>query len=189
MESTQHELDHIRPPRVHITYDVEIGDAVEVVELPFVVGVMADLSGSNNASLPAFKQRKFVEMTNQSFTQVLQASKPAVTIVVPNVIKNDGSTLPVALTFNSMDDFGPVAIAQQVPELAALYQKRQRLSELLSRVAMSDQLNNLLETVATDQQQLDTLKQLVGPATTSTPSSGAASSGSDPKPSSTAPKS
>lgn len=203
MTSTQHLLDTLRPPRVHITYDVEIGDAVEVIELPFVVGVLADLSGDNNANLDPIKQRKFVEVTNDTFETVMAASQPALTFDVPNLLKNDGTSMAVDLNFSSLDDFNPVSVAKQVPDLDALYSVRENLNELLSRVSSNENLATLLEQIATDPTQLSTLKSLVEPSsssstssskttssstaqskTSSTASSTTKSSTSDPKPSS-----
>jgi len=197
MTSTQHLLDTLRPPRVHITYDVEIGDAVEVIELPFVVGVLADLSGDNNANLAPVKQRKFVDVTNDTFDKVMSAAQPQLTFDVPNLLKNDGTSMAVDLSFASLDDFGPVSVAKQVPDLDALYSVRENLSELLSRVSSNENLATLLEQIATDPTQLATLKSLVEPAASSstskstTSSSTSGSSGasttkstSDPKPSS-----
>ncbi len=183
MESTQHILDNLRPPRVHITYDVEIGDAIEVIELPFVVGVMADLSGDNNANLIPLSQRKFVEVDGDTFGKIMEASLPHVTFNVPNLLKNDGSLLDVNLNFSSLDDFGPVSVAKQQPDLAALYAVRENLSELLSRISSNEDLSNLLEQISTNPTQLATLKKLVAPSTSASTSKPAAKSASDPKPS------
>src|SRR5258708_20524868 len=101
-ESTQKKVGRVRAPRVHITYDVEIGGAIETRELPFVMGVLADLSGKPKDALPRLKDRKFVEIDPDNFTDVLAKSTPRVAIAVNNVITGKGQ-LMVELTFKSMD--------------------------------------------------------------------------------------
>ena len=108
-ESTQHKLDRVRPPRVQITYDVEIGGAIQMKELPFVVGILADLAGQQDA-LPRLKERKFVQIDRDNFNQVLANVAPRLKYKVPNQIKKDGSTLSVDLTFRNLDDFHPAAV-------------------------------------------------------------------------------
>src|SRR4051795_4837788 len=102
-ESLQHKLDRIRSPRVHITYDVEIGGAIQLRELPFVVGVLADLSGKPDEPLPRLKDRKFVEVDRDNFNKVLAGTKPRLAFQVDNTLQRDGSKLNVELRFNSMD--------------------------------------------------------------------------------------
>lgn len=143
-ESTQKKLDRVRPPRVKISYDVETGGAIEAKELPFVVGVMADLSGMPDAPLPRMKDRKFVEIDRDNFDAVLAAARPRVAMQVPNVLQKDGSSLNVALTFGSLDDFGPVGLIRQIPPLAKLYEARGRLSDLLAKLDGNDELDSLL---------------------------------------------
>lgn len=186
MESTQHLLDHVRPPRVHITYDVEIGDAIEVVELPFVMGILADLSGHNNANLAPVRERKFTEIDGSSFNQVLEAANPGIVMSVPDTTKNDGSALAVSLSFKSLSDFDPVQVANQVPELAELYQLRTRLSEIAGRLSSNEAFNVMMENLVQTPDTLSNLQKLVAPpASGSDAKSGDAdaSSGSDPKPS------
>ena len=119
-ESTQHKLDRVRPPRVHITYDVEIGDAIEMKELPFVVGVLADLSGKPDAPLPRVKDRKFVEIDRDNFNAVLKGMQPRLAFRVDNKLTDDDTKLAVELRFNSMDDFDPEALVNQVEPLRKL---------------------------------------------------------------------
>lgn len=104
-ESTQHKLDRIRPPRVQITYDVEIGGAIEKKELPLVIGVLADLSGKPDAPLPKLKERGFVEIDRDNFNDVLASIAPRVAFAVENKLAKDGSYLNTELRFRSMDDF------------------------------------------------------------------------------------
>src|SRR3954462_9433159 len=104
-ESTQHKLDRVRPPRVHITYDVEIGGAIELKELPFVVGVLGDFSGKPDQPLPRLKERKFVEIDRDNFDQVLAGMKPRLTYRVDNKLTKAGTKMNIELRFNSIEDF------------------------------------------------------------------------------------
>ncbi len=158
-ESLQHKLDRVRKPRVQITYDVEIGDAIEIKELPFVVGVLADLSGQPKESLGRVKDRKFVEIDRDNFDQVLAGSKPRLSFRVPNRLADDESKLGVELEFSSLDDFGPEAVAQQVDPIRNLVEARQRLSELAIKINANEQLEELLQDVV---QNTEALKQLSG---------------------------
>jgi type VI secretion system protein ImpB len=164
-ESLQHKLDRVRKPRVQITYDVEIGDAIEIKELPFVVGVLADLSGQPKESLGRPKDRKFVEIDRDNFDEVLAGSKPRLAFRVPNRLADDGSQLGVELEFGSMDDFGPEAVAQQVQPIRKLVEARQRLSELAIKINTNERLEELLEDVV---QNTEALKQLSGSGATAT---------------------
>src|SRR5690349_97401 len=128
-ESTQHKLDRIRPPRVQITYDVEIGGAIQMKELPLVVGILADLVGQNDA-IPRLKDRKFVQIDRDNFNEVLASLSPRVKYPVQNRLTNDGSKLSVELTFKHMDDFHPTEIVKQVTPLRKLLETRQRLVDL-----------------------------------------------------------
>src|SRR5205085_10750541 len=104
-ESIQHKLDRVRPPRVHITYDVEIGGASEDKEVPCVLGVLGDFSGQPEETLPRVKERKLIEIDRDNFDQVLAAMKPRLTYRVDNKLTNDGSKMGVELNFRSIDDF------------------------------------------------------------------------------------
>src|SRR5438876_8021409 len=116
-ESIQHKLDRVRPPRVHITYDVEVGGAIENKELPFVLGVLGDFSGQPEEPLPRVKDRKLIEIDRDNFDQVLAAMKPRLTYRVDNKLTNDGSKMGVELNFRSIDDFHPDSVVQQVEPL------------------------------------------------------------------------
>jgi type VI secretion system protein ImpB len=149
-ESIQHKLDRVRPPRVHITYDVEVGGAIENKELPFVLGVLGDFSGQPDEPLPRVKDRKLIEIDRDNFDQVLEAMKPRLTYRVDNKLTNDGSKMGVELRFKSMDDFHPDSVVQQVEPLRKLVSARQRLSDLLSKMDGNDKLETILNEIASD---------------------------------------
>jgi type VI secretion system protein ImpB len=156
-ESVHQKLARVRKPRVHITYDVEVGGAIEQKELPFVVGVLADLSGNPAEALARVKERKFVEIDRDNFNQVLSGSKPRLTFKVPNRLADDGSQLGVELEFRNMDDFGPEAVAQQVEPIRKLVEARQRLNELALKLNSSDKLEELLQGVIRNTEALKEL--------------------------------
>lgn len=161
-ESTQHKLDRIRPPRVHITYDVEIGGAIQKKELPFVVGIMGDLAGQPLEPLPKLKERKFVEIDRDNFNDVLASIAPRLAFRVENTLANDDSQLSVELSFGHMDDFHPVNVLKQVPALQKLFEARQRLSDLLTKLDGNDALDALLQEVAGNTESLQTIKAETG---------------------------
>jgi type VI secretion system protein ImpB len=162
-ESTQHKLDRVRPPRVQITYDVEIGTAIEKKELPFIVGILADLSGMPVAALPLVKERKFVEIDRDNFNDVLAAISPRLAFRVPNkLVKDSKDQLNVELIFKNMDDFNPVELIRQVPALKKLYDGRQRLRDLLTKLDGNDDLDALLKDVISNTESQATLKKDLG---------------------------
>jgi len=154
-ESLQHKIERVRPPRVNITYDVEVGGAIELKELPFVIGVLGDFVGKPEEALPALKNRKFVEIDPDNFNQVLAGMKPRVAFNVDNKLQNDGSQVGVDLNFTSIEDFEPDNIVQQVDPLRKLVEARQKLSDLLSKMDGNEQLENILNDVisSTDKQK------------------------------------
>src|SRR5512140_3641252 len=115
-ESIQQKLKRIRPPRVQITYDVEVGGAIELKELPFVVGVLGDFTGQPEQPLPKLKDRKFVEVNPDNFDQVLEGMKPHLAFAVENKLSDeaDAPNLKVDLRFKSLEDFEPQNVARQV---------------------------------------------------------------------------
>jgi type VI secretion system protein ImpB len=165
-ESTQHVLSRVRPPRVQITYDVEIGDAIEKKELPFILGIMADLSGKPDKPQPLVRDRKFVEIDRDNFNDVLASIEPRLALRVPNRLKPDANdNLNIELRFKHMDDFGPVEVINQVPALRKLYEGRQRLRDLLTKLDGNDNLAGLLNQVIANSADQEALKQqLSGPA-------------------------
>jgi type VI secretion system protein ImpB len=157
-ESTQHKLDRVRPPRVQITYDVEIGGAIVMKELPFVVGIMSDLSGKPEEPLPKLKQRKFVEIDRDNFNDVLASSKPRLTFQVDNKLVDDGSKLNIELKFSHMDDFNPVNVLKQVEPLNKLFEARGRLSDLIGKLDGNDDLDKLLQDIVENTEGLKEIK-------------------------------
>ena len=156
-ESLQHTLDRVRSPRVQITYDVEIGDAIEMKEIPFVVGILADLSGKPEEPLPKMKDRKFIEIDRDNFNQVLAGMSPRIAYRVDNKLTNDGSQIAVDLCFKSMDDFHPEQVAKQIDPVRKLVDAREKLSELLSKLDGNDKLDELLQDVISSTDSLDKL--------------------------------
>jgi len=146
-ESLQHKIDRVRPPRVQITYDVEVGGAIELKELPFVIGVMGDFTGKPEEPLPAFKNRKFVEIDPDNFNQVLAGMKPRLAFTVDNKLQDDGSKLGVELKFNDIEDFEPDNIVKQVEPLRKLVEARQKLADLRSKMDGNEKLESFLEEV------------------------------------------
>ena len=161
-ESLQHTLDRVRSPRVHITYDVEVGDAIEMKEIPFVVGVLADLSGNPDQPLPKVKDRKFVEIDRDNFNQVLAGMKPRLAYKVDNKLTDDDSKIAVELRFKSLDDFHPERVAGQIEPVRKLVDARKRLSDLLSKLDGNDKLEELLQDVLTNTDSLEKLGKEVG---------------------------
>jgi type VI secretion system protein ImpB len=146
-ESLQHTLDRVRAPRVHLTYDVEIGDAIEMKEIPFVVGVLGDLSGKPDEPLPRLKDRKFIEIDRDNFNRVLEGMKPRLAFRVDNKLTEEDTKLAVELRFKSMDDFHPERVADQIEPLRKMVEARQKLSDLLNKLDGNDKLDELLQGV------------------------------------------
>jgi type VI secretion system protein ImpB len=158
-DSTQHKLDRVRPPRVHITYDVEIGDAVEQKEIPFVAGVLSDLSGKPEKPLPPLKDRKCIEIDRDNFNDILEGMKPRLAFKVDNRMEDDDSKIGVELTFNSLDDFHPERIAQQIEPVRKLVEARKKLYNLLGKLDGNDKLETLLQDVISNTDKLEKLNQ------------------------------
>ncbi|MDB4876975.1 MAG: hypothetical protein JWM41_3421 [Gemmatimonadetes bacterium] len=159
-ESTQHKLDRVRPPRVQITYDVEVGGAMQKRELPLVVGILADLSGKPTDAPAPLKTRGFVSIDRDNFNDVMTSIAPRLAFQVDNKIANDDSKLNVELNFKTIDDFEPVALIQQVSALRKLYEARQRLSDLLTKLDGNDELDHLLQEIVQNTDGLNELKAL-----------------------------
>lgn len=156
-ESKQHWLDRNRPPRVQITYDVETGGAVEQKEIPFVVGVMSDLSGDNTQTTK-LKERKFVQIDRDNFNQVLASAAPRVKFEVPNKLGGASENLAVDLGFENIEDFRPEEIVQNVSQLKHLFEARQRLNDLLAKLEGNDELNKALLELIGDDKKLGTVQ-------------------------------
>lgn len=159
-ESTQKKLSRIRPPRVQITYDLETGGAIEMKELPLVVGILADLAGQPENPLAPVKARKFVDIDRDNFNEVLSSISPRLSFTVGNKLREDGGNLPLELKFRKLDDFRPETVVQQVDPLKQLFLARQRLNDLLAKLDGNDDLDALLQDVATNTESQEKLKAL-----------------------------
>lgn len=164
-DSGQKFIRRNRPPRVHITYE-DPYNAEQKIELPFVMGVLADLSGNASAvEKPDISQRKFLDFDMDNFDQRMAAIEPAVAFNVPNKLGGNGDDkLSVALKFSKFEDFGPAAVARQIPAMAKLLEAREQLANLLrymdGKMAASDQIKALLA----DPQLMAALKDRLGKA-------------------------
>lgn len=162
-DSIQKKLQKIRPPRVQLTYEVERGDAIEQKELPFVVGVVGDFSGTPESPLPKLKDRKFVNVDMDNFDDVLQGAAPRAVYRVPNKLSDQGGTFGVELKFQSMDDFRPEAVVQQVEPLRKLVEARTKLADLRNKLAGNDQLEDILNDVLNSTEKLSKLSAETAP--------------------------
>jgi type VI secretion system protein ImpB len=158
-DSVQKRLEKVRPPRVQLTYDVEIGDAIESKELPFVVGVLGDFTGKVDPNKPAtkLKDRKFVNVDLDNFDDVMKGMAPAASYRVNNKLSPDGGEFAVNLAFEKMEDFRPEAVVQQVEPLRKLLDARTKLSDLRNKLAGNEKLEDILGDVLNS---TDKLKKL-----------------------------
>jgi len=158
--STQHKLDRVRPPRVHVTYDVEVGDAIEMKELPFVLGVLGDFTGQPEQPLPRLRERKFVEVNPDNFDQVLEGMKPHLSFSVENKLseEQDAPQLKVDLHFKSLEDFEPENVAKQVKPIRELLDLRTKLADLRGSLQGNDKLEELLMDAVSSSEKLEKLK-------------------------------
>jgi type VI secretion system protein ImpB len=163
-ESTQHKLDRVRPPRVQITYDVEKGDAIEKKELPFLLGVIADLGGMPEESMKPklLKERKFVNIDRDNFDEVLKGIKPRLAFQVDNQLAKDGTKLGVELKFQRMADFEPEQVVKQIEPLRKLLEARSRLQELQNKMVTNDRLAETLQEILNSTEKLQKLGKEVG---------------------------
>ncbi len=158
-ESVHDKLGRVRPPRVHISYQVETEGAAVERELPFVVGVLGDFAGHPTDPLKPLKDRKFTQIDRDNFDDVLARIAPGLNLKVANTLAADGSEMAVQLKFKSMADFDPANVALQVEPVRKLLETRDKLRDLLSKVDRSEDLETLLDQVL---QNTDQLKQLQG---------------------------
>jgi type VI secretion system protein ImpB len=156
MGSSQKFIARNRAPRVQIEYDVELYGAEKKVQLPFVMGVMSDLSGKPSEPLPAVADRKFLEIDTDNFDSRLKSMKPRVAFSVPNTLTGDGN-LSVDVTFESMDDFSPAAVARKVEGLNKLLEARQQLANLITYMDGKTGAEDLIAKVMADPALLATL--------------------------------
>jgi type VI secretion system protein ImpB len=162
-ESLQKKLDRVRPPRVQIKYEVEIGDAMEMKELPFVLGVMGDFSGKPEKPLPPMKQRKFVNIDRDNFDKVLEGMAPRLAYRVEDKLSGEADQqLNVELKFKSMDDFHPENVARQIGPLRELLETRDKLKDLLAKLEGNDKLDELLQSVLNSTEAKQALSKELG---------------------------
>jgi type VI secretion system protein ImpB len=157
--SVQKKLQKVRPPRVQMTYDVEIGDAIENKELPLVVGVVGDFGGNSEVPQKRLKERSFVGIDRDNFDEVMKGVEPRATYRVQNELTGEGGQFAVDLTFRSMDDFRPEAVVNQVEPLKKLLEARTKLADLRNKLAGNDKLEDLLNDVLNSTETLAQLGQ------------------------------
>lgn len=162
-ESTQQKLSRIRPPRVQITYDLEVGDAIVMKELPFVGGILSDLSGMRKEPLPPLKERKFVEIDRDNFNDVMESITPHLECTVENKLTKEGGRFKVDLDFKEIDDFHPSSLIQQVEPLRKMYEARQRLLDLFVKLDGNDELENLLQAIIRNSEELKEVNEMTVP--------------------------
>jgi type VI secretion system protein ImpB len=162
-QGTQKKLERVRPPRVSITYEVETGGAIEMKELPFVMGVVADLSGQPAQPLPRLKERKFVEVNPDNFDTVLKSAQPRLQFTTENKLQPDGSKIAVELKFESLEDFSPDKVADQVKPLRELLELRSKLADLRGRLQGNDKLEEILQETINDAESMRKLRAEIAP--------------------------
>lgn len=160
-ESKQHWLDRNRPPRVQITYDVHTDGASEKKEIPFVVGVLSDLSGTSQAPLPKLKDRKFVEIDRDNFNAVMASVKPEVSTTVANKIVGGDKVIKVDLAFSHINDFKPERVVEMFPPLKSLLDARTKLNDLLGKLEGNDELSLVLKQILEGDAQLKAIQDAV----------------------------
>jgi len=162
MSSSQKFIARNRAPRVQIEYDVEMYGAEKKVQLPFVMGVMSDLAGKSEVEQPGITDRKFLEIDVDNFDDRIKAMKPRVAFSVPNQLTGEGN-LPIDITFESMDDFSPGAIAQKVEPLRKLMEARNQLSNLATYMDGKPGAEELLAKAMNDEALLKSLAAQAAP--------------------------
>ena len=160
-ESVQKRLQKVRPPRVQMTYDVEIGDAIEKKELPFVVGVVGDFSGQSEVEQKKLRDRNFVNVDNDNFDEVMKAVEPRAVFRVPNTLSDKGGEFAVDLKFKSTEDFRPESVVQQVEPLRKLLEARTKLADLRNKLAGNEKLEDILSDVLSSTEKLGELSKQV----------------------------
>lgn len=161
-ESIHDKLKRVRKPRVHITYDLETNGVTEEKEIPFVMGVMGDYSGDNQEAKKALKERKFAQIDSENFNDLMQKISPELRMKVENTLAGDGSEMAVNLSFNSMDDFEPHKLVEQVEPLKKLLDTRNKLRDLLTKADRSEDLETVLENVLSNTEALSSLSGELG---------------------------
>jgi type VI secretion system protein ImpB len=155
-DSVHKKLDKVRPPRVQLTYDVEVGDAIEQKEIPFVVGVLGDFTGQRDPDKPVarLKDRKFVGVDMDNFDDVMKGMAPQASFRVKNKLGAGGGEFAVNLQFDKMEDFRPESVVEQVAPLRKLLEARTKLSDLRNKLAGNEKLEDILGDVLSNTEQL-----------------------------------
>lgn len=163
-ESVHKKLERVRPPRVHVTYDVEVGDAIEVKEIPFVMGVLGDFTGMPSEALPRLKDRRFVEVTPDNFDSVLESMQPHLAFSVENKLSDEpeAGQIKADLNFKSLEDFEPEQVAKQIKPLKELLDLRTRLSDLRGSLQGNEKLDDVLMEAVKNTEKADKLRKELG---------------------------
>jgi type VI secretion system protein ImpB len=158
-DSVQKRLEKVRPPRVQLSYDVQVGDAIEQKELPFVVGVLGDFTGQPDPVKPVarLKDRKFVSVDLDNFDDVMEGMAPRAAYRVANKLSADGGEFAVNLEFGAMEDFRPESVVQQVEPLRKLLEARAKLADLRNKLAGNEKLEDILADVLSSTEKLSQL--------------------------------
>jgi type VI secretion system protein ImpB len=160
--STQKKPGRIRPPRVQIEYEVNLDGAMKKTELPFVVGILADLSAQRKEALPKLKDRKFVNIDRDNLDEMMEKAAPRLAYRVPNKLTEGNQDMNVELNFKNMDDFGPAQVAKQVPALKALLEQRDKLHQMLTKLEGNDALEDALKDIVTNTEKAIALAKETG---------------------------
>lgn len=153
-ESVQKKLQRIRPPRVQLTYDVEVGDAKEIKELPFVIGVLGDFSAASELEKTKLKDKKFINVDLDNIDEVMTSLAPRAAFQVENMLTEEKGSLTISLTFNGMQDFRPENVVLQVDPLRKLVEARERLTDLRNKISNNERLEDLLDEVLQNTDQV-----------------------------------
>jgi type VI secretion system protein ImpB len=163
-ESVQKKLTRVRPPRVQISYEVEVGNAIELKELPFVLGVVGDFTGQPTEPLARLKDRRFVDVNPENFDSVLESMRPHLAFSVENKLAEDANAgdLRVDLNFRSLDDFEPEQVARQIRPLRELLDLRTKLNDLRGTLQTNEKLDQVLMDAVSNTEKLDKLRSEMG---------------------------
>ena len=163
-ESVQKKLTRVRPPRVQISYDVHVGDAIEIKELPFVLGVMGDFAGQPTGDVKRLKDRRFVDVNPDNFDAVLEEMRPHLAFSVENKLSEDPNAgdLKVDLNFRSLEDFEPEQVARQIRPLRELLELRGKLSDLRGTLQTNEKLDQVLMDAVSNTEKLEKLRSEMG---------------------------
>jgi len=164
-ESVNKKLERVRAPRVHIKYEVETGGAIEMKELPFVMGILGDFTGHPAEPLAKLKDRKFVEISPDNFDEVLKSMKPHLSFTVDNLLSEepDAGKIGVDLKFENLDDFSPDRVAEQVEPLRKLLELRRQLADLRGSLQGNDKLEETIQAMLGSEDRMNELKAELTP--------------------------